>query len=169
MANAPNPDTRRKVVGSSVPRIDAPDKATGRALYTGDMKLPGMLYGRLLRSPVAHARIVNIDVSRAAALPGVKDVIVGRDTPGIRYGNWRLFPQTQDELPLAIDKVRFIGDEVAAVAAIDPDIAEEAVGLIHVDYEELPAVFSVDDALAPGAPAIHDEIAQLEEIGRAHV
>jgi 4-hydroxybenzoyl-CoA reductase alpha subunit len=162
MANAQNPDTRHKVVGCSVPRIDAPDKAPGKALYTADMKLPGMLYGKLLRSPVPHARIVNIDVSKAASIAGVKDIIVGKDTPGIKYGNWRLFPQTQDELPLAIDKVRFIGDEVAAVAAIDPDIAEEAVSLIHVEYEELPAVFSVDDALAPGAPAIHDEIAQLE-------
>ncbi len=153
---------QQNVVGRSVPRIDAPDKARGAAQYTGDMKLPGMLYGKLLRSPVPHARIKKIDISKAAALPGVKDIIIGKDTPGIKYGNWRLFPQTQDELPLAINKVRFIGDEVAAVAAIDPDIAEEAIGLIHVEYEELPALFSIDEALAPDAPLIHDDIDQLE-------
>lgn len=156
------PDMQRNVVGRSVPRIDAPDKARGTAQYTADMKLPGMLYGKLLRSPVPHARIKNIDISKAAALPGVKDVIIGKDTPGIKYGNWRLFPQTQDEFPLAMDKVRFIGDEVAAVAAIHPDIAEEAISLIHVEYDELPAVFSIDEALAQDAPLIHDEIDQLE-------
>ena len=155
-------DMQQNVIGRSVPRIDAPDKARGTAQYTADMKLPGMLYGKLLRSPVPHARIKNIDISKAAALPGVKDVVIGKDTPGIKYGNWRLFPQTQDEFPLAMDKVRFIGDEVAAVAAIDLDIAEEAISLIHVEYEELPAVFSIDEALAQGAPLIHDEIDQLE-------
>ena len=162
MNHKQNPDMQQNAVGRSVPRIDAPDKAAGKAQYTGDMKLPGMLYGKLLRSPVPHARIKNIDISGALSLPGVKDVIVGKDTPGIKYGNWRLFPQTQDEVPLAIDKVRFIGDEVAAVAAIDPDIAEEAISLIHVDYDELPAVFNVDEALAKGAPLIHDEIDELE-------
>ncbi|MBN2591401.1 MAG: molybdopterin-dependent oxidoreductase [Sedimentisphaerales bacterium] len=156
------PYTQKSVVGRSVPRIDAPDKARGAAQYTADMKLPGMLYGKLLRSPVPHARIKNIDISKAAAFPGVKDVITGKDTPGIKYGNWRLFPQTQDEYPLAMDKVRFIGDEVAAVAAIDPDIAEEAISLIHVEYDELPAVFSIDEALAQDAPLIHDDIDQLE-------
>ena len=162
MKHKQNPEMQQKVIGRSVPRVDAPDKATGKAMYTADMRLPGMLHGKLLRSPVPHARILNIDISQAASLPGVKDVIVGKDTPGIKYGNWRLFPQTQDEFPLAMDKVRFIGDEVAAVAAIDPDIAEEAIDLIHVDYEELPAVFNVDEALAPGAPLIHDEVEQLE-------
>ena len=98
-----------------------------------------------MRSPVAHARIAHIDVSKAAALPGVKCVITGEDTPKIKYGNWRLFPVTQDEYPLAVDKVRFIGDEVAAVAAVDKDIAAEALELIHVAYEELPAVFDIED------------------------
>ena len=120
-------------VGRSVPRLDAPLKVTGQARYTADIKLPGMLYGRLLRSPVPHARIAAIDTSRAARLPGVKAVITGKDTPGIRYGNWRLVPQSQDELPLATDRVRFVGDEVAAVAAIDPETAEEALHLIKVD------------------------------------
>ena len=144
-------------IGRSQPRFDAPEKVTGRARYTADIKLPGMLHGKLLRSPVPHARIKNIDVSKARALTGVKAVITGRDTPGIKYGNWRLVPASQDELPLAIDKVRFIGDEVAAVVAVDADTAEEALHLIKVDYEELPAVFNVDASLAPGAPRIHDE------------
>ena len=144
-------------IGVSLPRMDAPAKALGQARYTADLKLPGMLHGKLLRSPVPHARIERIDTSRALALPGVKAVITGRDTPGIRFGNWRLVPSSQDELPLAMDKVLFVGDEVAAVAAIDPDIAEEALSLIHVEYRELPAVFDVDAALTAGAPLLHDE------------
>ncbi|MGC1403319.1 MAG: molybdopterin cofactor-binding domain-containing protein [Thermodesulfobacteriota bacterium] len=144
------------IVGKEVPRNDAEAKARGAALYTDDLKLPGMLHGRILRSPLAHARIKHIDASQALALPGVKCVITGEDTPKIKYGNWRLFPETQDEFPLAVDKVRFIGDEVAAVAAADPDIAQEALELIVVDYEELPAVFDVDSAIKPGAPNLHD-------------
>ncbi|VBB47755.1 4-hydroxybenzoyl-CoA reductase subunit alpha [uncultured Desulfatiglans sp.] len=147
---------RFNMVGKDVPRNDARAKATGTATYTDDMKLPGMLYGKILRSPVAHARIVRIDTSRAAALPGVKCVITAEDTPKIKYGNWRLFPETQDEYPLAVDKVRFIGDEVAAVAAVDKDTAEEALELIEVEYEELPAVFDVNDAAREGAPVLHD-------------
>ncbi len=147
-----------KFIGQSAPRVDAPSKVTGSAVYAGDIKLPGMLHGKLLRSPVPHARIKSIDVSQAVALPGVKAVITGKDTPCIKYGNWRLVPQSQDELPLAVDKVRFIGDEVAAVVAVDEETAEEAVHLIRVDYEELPAVYDVDAALAQGAPLIHDEV-----------
>ncbi len=143
------------LIGKSIPRIDAPAKVTGKALYTGDIILPGMLYGKILRSTVAHAKILNIDISAALAYPGVKDVITAKDTPCVKFGNWRLIPETQDELPLALDKVRFIGDEIAAVAAITPDIAEEALSLIKVEYEVLPAVFNIDDSLAPGAPRIH--------------
>ncbi len=144
------------IAGKDVPRADARVKATGAAIYTDDIKLPGMLHGRILRSPVPHARVVHVDVSRAAALPGVKCVITGQDTPKVKYGNWRLFPETQDEFPLAVDKVRFVGDEVAAVAAVDRDTADEALELIRVEYEELPAVFEVDAALARGAPTIHE-------------
>ncbi|MBW1680010.1 MAG: molybdopterin-dependent oxidoreductase [Deltaproteobacteria bacterium] len=144
------------IVGRDIPRRDARSKATGSAVYTDDIKLPGMLHGRILRSPVPHARILNIDVSRAAALPGVKCVITGQDTPKIKYGNWRLFPATQDEYPLAVDKVRFVGDEVAAVAAVDRDTAEEALSLIRVDYEELPAVYDVRRAIRKDAPLIHE-------------
>jgi 4-hydroxybenzoyl-CoA reductase subunit alpha len=149
--------SEHRYIGRDLPRLDAPAKVTGRAVYTGDMQLPGMLHGKLLRSAVPHARILHIDTSRALALRGVKAVITGKDTPGIPYGNWRLVPQTQDEHPLAMDRVRFIGDEVAAVAAIDLDTAEEAIHLIQVDYEELPAHFDVDAALAPGAALIHDD------------
>jgi len=147
---------RFSTVGKDIPRTDARAKATGAALYTDDIKLPGMLYGKILRSPVPHARIVHIDVSKALSLPGVKCVITGEDTPKIKYGNWRLFPETQDEYPLAVDKVRFVGDEVAAVAAVDLDTAEEALELIRVEYEELPAVFDIESALKKGAPVLHD-------------
>ncbi|MEA2110366.1 MAG: molybdopterin cofactor-binding domain-containing protein [Pseudomonadota bacterium] len=147
--------TDLSVVGKSLPRSDARIKAVGAARYCDDIIRPGMLFGKLLRSPVAHAKILNIDVSKAKKLPGVKSVITGNDTLKIRFGNWRLVPESQDELPLAVDKVRFIGDEVAAVAAIDKDIAEEALDLISVEYEELPGAFSVDESLAEGAPVIH--------------
>ncbi len=147
---------RFNIVGTDVPRTDAEAKARGTAIYTDDMKLPGMLYGKILRSPLPHALIRNIDISRAASLPGVKCVITGEDTPKIKYGNWRLFPETQDEYPLAVEKVRFIGDEVAAVAAIDNDTAEEALELIKVEYEELPGVFDVDSSILLDAPVIHD-------------
>ncbi len=148
---------RKTLIGASLPRPDARAKVTGAAEYTDDLHLPGMLYGAMLRSPVAHARIKSIDASRARALTGVKCVITGEDVPPVRYGNWRLVPELQDETALATDKVRFIGDEVAAVAAVDRDTAERALGLIDVEYEELPAVFNVDDAQAEGAPVVHDE------------
>jgi len=149
--------TNPKLIGQSVPRMDAPQKVTGQAIYTDDIKLPGMLYCKILTSPLPHARIKSIDVSKAKALPGVKDVIIGEDTPKVKYGNWRLVPESQDELPLAVDKVRFVGDEVAAVAALDPEIAEKAISLIEVEYEELPALYTVEDSIAEGAPLIHEE------------
>ncbi len=146
-----------EIIGASLPRLDGRAKVTGRALYTDDLKFPGMLYGAILRSPIAHGRIKAIDVEKARRLPGVKDVVTGADTPGIKYGNWRLVPGSQDELPLARDKVRFVGDEVAAVCALDRDTALRALELIEVEYEELPAVFSVEEATAEGAPLIHQE------------
>ena len=140
------------VVGARVPMLDAALKAKGTALFTDDLVLPGMLYGKILRSPLPHARILNIDVSRAEKLPGVKGVITGRDIPDRQYG---IVPMAKDEYALARDKVRYIGDDVAAVCAIDPEIAEEALELIDVDYEELPAVFDPLDAIKEGAPIIH--------------
>ncbi|KIX15260.1 carbon monoxide dehydrogenase large subunit [Dethiosulfatarculus sandiegensis] len=144
-------------MGASLPRPDVREKVTGRAIYTDDIKLPGMLYGALVRSPYPHARIKSINTEKAKALPGVKDVITGGDTPQIKYGNWRLVPASQDELPLAVDKVRFVGNEVAAVCATHKDIARKAAELIEVEYEELPALFTVEDSTAEGAPLIHDD------------
>ena len=143
------------VVGTRVPMLDAALKAKGAALFTDDMVLPGMLYGKILRSPLPHARILNIDVTRAEKLPGVKGVVTGRDIPDRQYG---IVPMAKDEYALAREKVRYIGDDVAAVCAIDPEIAEEALELIDVDYEELPAVFDPLDSIKEGAPLIHEGV-----------
>ena len=142
------------VIGKSVPRTDAWDKVIGRAVYTDDMKLPNMLYGRILRSPHAHARVLNVNIEKALKLPGVKAIMTGKDILPIKYG---IVPFAQDEYGLAIDKVRYVGDEVAAVAAVDEATAEAALELIEVEYEPLPAVFTIEDALKLGAPDIHDD------------
>jgi len=142
-------------VGKSVPRKDGAEKATGSALYTVDMVLPGMLWGKILRSPYPHARILNIDTTRAERLPGVKAVVTGKDTLGIQHGFVETPRYPPDQYPIAMDRVRYIGEEVAAVAAIDEYVAEEALGLIQVDYEELPAVFDPEEAMKPEAPEIH--------------
>lgn len=144
------------MIGRRLPRIDAKDKVKGRALYTDDIRLPGMLCGIILRSPFPHAKIMTIDTSRAMKLPGVKAVVTGEDTLKIKYGVISRSPKYMDEFPLAVGKVRFIGDEVAAVAAIDPDIAMDALDLIEVEYQELPAVFDPEEAQKPSAPQIHD-------------
>lgn len=141
------------VVGKRLPRIDGLVKVTGQATYAADLVLPGMLYGKVLRSPYAHARIINIDTSKAERLPGVRAVVTGKDFPGIAFGH---MPFSRDQLPLARDKVRHVGEGVAAVAAIDEDTAEEARELIEVEYEELPAVFTAEEAMKEGAPLIHD-------------
>ena len=141
------------VIGRPTPKKDGTLKALGRAEYADDISMPGMLHGKLLRSPHPHARIVRIDTSRAQALPGVRAVVTGKDFPGVKYGN---LPQTRDYLPLAIDTVRYIGEEVAAVAAIDEDTAEEALDLIEVEYGPLAAVFDPEQAMQPGAPLVHD-------------
>lgn len=143
------------ILGKSTPRVDGIAKITGKAEYAADLSVTGMLYGQVLRSPYPHARIVSIDTSRAEGLLGVRGVITGKDFNGFRHG---FMVHTRDESPLAPDKVRFVGDEVAAVAAIDPDIAQEAIELIRVDYEILPAVFDPEEAMREGAPAIHDHV-----------
>ncbi len=142
-----------KVVGKSVERTDARPKVTGTARYAGDLIAPGMLYGKILRSRVAHAKIVNIDTSKAKALPGVMGVITGKDFPGIPYGTR---PDTRDQLPMPITKVHHFGEGVAAVAAMDEDTAEEALDLIKVEYEELPVVLTAQDALKPDAPLVNE-------------
>ncbi len=144
------------VVGEGLPRIDGPEKATGQAKFTVDIKLPGMLYGKILRSPYPHARIISIDTSAAEALPGVKAVITGKDIGEVRYAFVDTPRYPADERPLAIDKVRYIGDEVAAVAAVSEAVAEEALGLIKVEYEVLPAVFTPEEAIKPTAAVIHE-------------
>jgi len=146
-----------KYIGKKVQFVDAPLKVTGGAKYVGDIVLPGMLHGKILRSKFAHARILNIDASKAERLPGVRAVITGKNTPMVRYGdNIGMLPERVDEYPLATEKVRYVGDEVAAVAAIDEDIAEEALDLIEVEYEELPAVFTSEEAMKPDALLVHD-------------
>ncbi|MEJ2724673.1 MAG: xanthine dehydrogenase family protein molybdopterin-binding subunit [Deltaproteobacteria bacterium] len=141
------------VVGKSVQRKDGMVKVTGKARYAGDLVAPGMLYGKLLRSPVGHAKILNIDSSRAEALPGVMAVITGKDFPGKPYGTR---PDTRDQLPMPLTKVHHFGESVAAVAAVDEDTAEEALDLIKVEYEELPVVLTAEDALKPDSPPVNE-------------
>jgi 4-hydroxybenzoyl-CoA reductase alpha subunit len=142
------------VINTRAPRLDAPAKATGRAKYIDDMTLPGMLYGALLQSPLAHAKILNIDTSKARRLPGVKAVVTAEDAGLVHYG---VSPARYDETLFCHEKVRYVGDEIAAVAAVDLETALEAISRIKVDYEELPAVFTAEEALAEGAPQLHDK------------
>ncbi|MDP2934962.1 MAG: molybdopterin-dependent oxidoreductase, partial [Dehalococcoidia bacterium] len=145
--------TSSPIIGRAIPRSDSRQKASGQCYYTSDMRLPGMLYGRILRSHLPHARIVRLDTTRAARLSGVKAVITGRDTAGVGYGFAAGF---MDKLALAVDKVRYIGDDIAAVAAVDQETAEEAIQLIDLELDELPAVFDPQQAMLPGAPQIHE-------------
>ncbi len=147
------PGEKHDTVGVSIPRVDGHDKVTGRALYTADISLPGLVHGKILGSPIAHGRITRIDTSRAEALEGVLAVITGADVPDTTYG---VSPARYDEHVLAKEKVRYVGDEVAAVAAVDERTAEKALSLIEVEYEELPAVFNPRDAVADGAPRLHE-------------
>jgi len=143
------------VVGTRMPMMDAAAKAKGTAQFIDDLVLPGMLHGKILRSPLPHARILHIDTSKAEKLSGVKGVMTGEDIPDRKYG---IVPKAKDEYALAKIKVRYVGDEVAAVCAVDPEIAEEALELIKVDYEELPAVFDPMEAIKEGAPLVHDVV-----------
>ena len=141
-----------RVVGKPLRKVDGLAKATGQAVYADDIQLPGMLHAKTLRSPHAHARIRSIDTSKALALEGVHAVITGADLP-VKYG---VIPWTPDENALATDKVRFIGDEVAAVAAVDEDTANAALRLIEVDYEPLQAFLDPFEALRVPSPEIHE-------------
>jgi 4-hydroxybenzoyl-CoA reductase alpha subunit len=143
------------VVGERLPRVDAREKVTGEAKYAADYSLPYMLWCKLLRSPHPHARILNIDTSKAEKLSGVKAVVTGKDFGGWTWG-W--MPTTRDEPPLAVGKVRYMAEAVAGVAAIDEDTAEEATELIKVNYEELPGVFDPEEAMKDGAPEVHDYV-----------
>jgi 4-hydroxybenzoyl-CoA reductase subunit alpha len=141
------------VIGKRLPRVDAKEKVLGQAKYAADYSLPGMLWCKVLRAPHAHARILRIDTSRAEKLPGVKGVVTGKDFGG---WTWGFMPNTRDESPLATDKVRYLYEGVAAVAAVDEESAEEACEFIDVAYEELPGVFDPEEAMKPGAPVIHE-------------
>jgi len=144
---------RFSVIGQSRPKIDAWAKVTGETKYADDLVLPRMAYGKLLRSPHPHARIVRIDTTRAAALPGVYAVITGYDLPRVKFG---ILPVSQDEEALCTDKVRMVGDPVAAVAALDEETAERATELIEVEYATLPALMSIEDALKHPDVRIHE-------------
>jgi CO/xanthine dehydrogenase Mo-binding subunit len=140
-----------RVVGKPLPRFDAPGKVSGTAVYAADFALPGMLHGKILRSTVPHARLVRVEVARARAVPGVRAVITAADVPDVRYGG-----ALKDETVFARDKVRYIGQPLAAVAASTPEAAEAAIAAIDVVYEPLPAVLDIEAALLPGAPLIHE-------------
>jgi CO/xanthine dehydrogenase Mo-binding subunit len=137
--------------------IDAVERVTGRVPYTIDLQVPGMLHAKLLRSTMAHARIRSIDTTRARAVPGVAVVITGADLVARSDLQPWYGPVFRDQPILAIDKVRYVGEPVVGVAAVDVDAAQEALDLVAVEYEELPAVFSVEDALADDAALVHEE------------
>ncbi len=147
-----NPVIEKKtIIGTGVPKPDAPDKATGRTRYINDMVLPRMLYGKILHAGRAHAKIISIDTSAAKALLGVHVVLTGEDIPELRFG------PTRDNVPLKAGKIRCVRDEVAAVAAESEEIAAQAIDLIQVEYEDLPPVFSPREAMREGAPVVHED------------
>jgi CO/xanthine dehydrogenase Mo-binding subunit len=144
-----------RVIGQPRPQLDGPAKVTGKAEYTHDLTLPNLLHGAILRSPYPHARIKSVDLSKARAMPGVVVAISGEDFPDKKYVN--AGPVYADRFAMARDRVRFVGEEVAAVAAETLGQAQAALAAINVEYETLAAVFDVEAALAPGAPVIHQK------------
>ncbi len=145
-------------VGKNVPRIDAREKVAGEAIFTTDIMLPGMLIGKIKRSPLPFARILSINTDKASRLPGIKTVITAQNIIQFAYG-----PIIADELPLADKYARYVCDGVAAVAAVDEDTAEEALDLINVEYEELTPVLDPEKAMEPGAPVVHPELAEVKQ------
>lgn len=146
----------KKYVGQGIPMLNAVEKVTGTMCFGADFTLPGVLYGKILRSPISHGRIVKIDTSEARRLPGVAAVIAGPelDLPLFTARGQRI----DDDRVMVKDKVHYVGDEIAAVAAVDEETALEAIKLIKVEYSELPALFSPEEAMQPGAPKIHDHL-----------
>src|SRR3989442_4115676 len=139
----------QRIGGKAIGRLDGIEKVSGEARYSGYVTPPGLVWGKALRSPLPHARILRIDTSRAKALPGVLRVLTAQDLPNILVGR-RMF-----DMPLlARDRVRFIGEKVAVVAAADPDVAEEATALIDVEYDDLPAVVDPEAAIVAGGPGL---------------
>ncbi|MBI2370015.1 MAG: xanthine dehydrogenase family protein molybdopterin-binding subunit [Deltaproteobacteria bacterium] len=153
-----------RTVGQPVGRIDGEEKVRGEARYAIDLKVPGMLHGRILRSPYPHARLLHVDAAKAAQLPGVRavltrDDILRGDRVERRYG--RVY---KDQSVVALDRVRYVGDPVAAVAAVDRETAEEALQLVEVEYEELPGVFDPVAAMAPDAPLLHEALGKQRNV-----
>ena len=146
-------------IGENAARVDGPAKVTGAAQYTGDLEFPGLTHVKVLRSPHPHARLVSVDASAAAALPGVTAVLTGADLPPDRS---HFGPVVKDQPIVAVDRVRYAGEVVAAVAAEESDIAEEAVDLIQVEYEPLMAVFDPVEAMERGAPILHETRVQSQ-------
>ena len=142
-----------RVVGKPLPRLDGIDSVTGRATYTVDVSPPGLLHAKLFRSSLPHAKIRRLDVSRARALTGVAVVLTANEAPAKRFGFG-----VQDEELFARDKVRYVGDVIAAVAAVDEATADQALELIECDYETLPAALTVDEALRENAPLVHEQL-----------
>src|SRR5712691_26722 len=153
------------ILGRRLPKVNAWAHLTGTARYADDIDLPRMLYGRLLRSTRPHARIVKIDVSRALAHPGVVAIVTGADMPE-KMG---IMPSTQDETALAVDKVRYVGEPVAAIAALDEDTAYEALSLIDVDYEPLEPVFTIEEALGREDTKIHEDSRRANVFKEVHL
>ncbi|HET8563944.1 MAG TPA: molybdopterin cofactor-binding domain-containing protein, partial [Candidatus Binatia bacterium] len=141
-----------RTVGKALPRIEGLGKVIGQTQYSADLRFEGLLWAKVLRSPIPHGRIVKIDTSKATAFAGVHAVLTGNDVPNVFVGT-----RIKDQPVLVTDRVRFVGDAVAAVAADTEEIAEEALTLIDVDYEELPSVYDPVQALQPTAPLIHDD------------
>jgi len=144
------PAQPHSTLGVEIPQVTARAKVLGRAMYAGDIKVAGMLHGKVLRSPYPHARIVSIDTSAARALPGVKAVLTGDDAPAQLWG-----VHHKERAVLAKGVVRYCGEEVAAVAALTEEIARDALDLIQVEYEELPAILSIDESMDGEAPTVH--------------
>src|SRR5580700_4433344 len=156
-------ETTLKVVGTRPIRPDGVEKVTGRANFGADRAVPGMLYGKIKRSPYAHARILGINADKALALAGVKAVVTAADFPEIRseeafVGEGPMNFRDLSRNVMARDKVLYEGHAVAAVAATSPVVAAEAIELIEVEYEQLPYVIDVEAAMAPDAPVLHDDL-----------
>ena len=147
----------QSIIGAPVGRVEGAEKVSGAALYAADVTMPDALWGKILRSPYPHARILRVDVAKAWSIEGVKAIVTGKDEPNHYQGK-----SIRDIPVLCWDKVRFIGDRVAAVAAESRDAAEEALNLIEVEYEELPAVFDPLEAMKPGAPILHDDASSYD-------
>jgi xanthine dehydrogenase molybdenum-binding subunit len=159
-----------KVIGTRLAKVDAPERVTGKAAFGADINLPGMLWAKIVRSPYPHARIKKINTSKALALPGVKAVITAQDLPPLEkdataplVGEVSISLNAIREITMASDKARYHGQSVAAVAAVDPFTAEEAARLVEVEYEELPVVEDVLEAMKPGAPLVHEDLCTEEE------